>query len=293
MTLDDIEVALGQYLAAMTGVPAIAWPNKDFDPDGQYIEFRHSPTERVDDTVSGGFPFQIGLALMTVVSPRGQFSSSSNATAQAIANRFPKGLRRTAGDGNLVINRATSFGTPFQDGAYWRQPVVVSYVTEDNPAEYQPPTLASASRTGWAYYIDQEGAQAFLADERTLLTNDAGVTLDSQKPEDVATFWTGNALQGVDGDDRTMRVQFSVTPDDATTTGVLIELDIGGAQGVIDRKRVPITVGAAVEQEVSEAFELFCGGTFEANGCQVFLTFDGPVSVTGKTVLAKRGHKAR
>lgn len=128
-TFDQIETALGQHLRGMGSTP-IAWPNQDFTPTGTYIEFRHSPTERIDPVLAGGMPYQTGIALITVVAKAGGFATAANTLAQQIANRFPKALRLTAGSGRVIISAAPSFGTPFQDGAYWRQPVRVFYLTE-------------------------------------------------------------------------------------------------------------------------------------------------------------------
>jgi hypothetical protein len=132
MTFNEIEQAIGQRLSTMSGVPAIAWPNQDFKPpaSGTYIEFRHVPGERIDDTTSGGYPYQTGIALLTVVTKAGGFNTAANTLAQSIANRFPKALRLAAGGGFVLLNAPAALGTPFQDGAYWRQPVRVFYITE-------------------------------------------------------------------------------------------------------------------------------------------------------------------
>jgi len=130
MTFNDIEQAIGQHLATMTGAPDIAWPNKDFTPAGIYIEFRHAPNQVIDETISGGFSFQTGLVLMTVVSGKDEFSTTANAMAQKVADRFTKATRLTAGSGKVVINAPTSPGSPFVDGVYWRQPLRISYITE-------------------------------------------------------------------------------------------------------------------------------------------------------------------
>lgn len=152
-----------------------------------------------------------------------------------------------------------------------------------------------ADASGWAYHIDGSGTQSFAAGVRTQFTVDNATVLDSQKPSDITTFWdaASNVLTGLDGDDRVMRVGFDAAPDDATANSVVIELDIGGAQGVIAQKAVSVTTGAGVTQPISEEFELFCGATFEANGCAVYLTFDGPVTVGSKTILGKRNHRRR
>ena len=131
MTFAEIETALGQRLSGMSGVPAIAWPNRSFTPgSATYLEFRHSPGERTDPVLAGGDPQQSGIVLITVVTPAGGFATAANTLAQQVADRFPKALRLTAGSGNVVISAPSSLATPFQDGSWWRQPVRVFYITE-------------------------------------------------------------------------------------------------------------------------------------------------------------------
>lgn len=129
MNDNDIEQAFGQHLEAMGSTP-IAWPNDDFKPNGTYIEFRHVPNERVDPVISGGFPYQTGIILLTVVVQSGKFATEANALASEIADHFPKALRLAAGSGSVVVMAPANPGTPFQDGAYFRKPVSVRYITE-------------------------------------------------------------------------------------------------------------------------------------------------------------------
>lgn len=128
MTFDSIEQAIGLRLAALD--KPVAWPNADFTPNGTYIEFRHVPGERYDDTVDAIGAIQTGIVLLTVVIRSGAFATEANTIAQAIADLFPKALRIPAGTGNVVITAPASPGTPFQDGAYFRKPVRVFYITE-------------------------------------------------------------------------------------------------------------------------------------------------------------------
>jgi hypothetical protein len=132
MTLDELETALGQQVDAIADGTPIAWPNRDYDPaDGvPYIEFRHSPVSVDDPTGNGEYEYQRGLLLLTVVTERGKYSGEANGIAQALREGFRKSLRLSAGSGNVVINAPPSFGSPFVDGVYWRQPLVVSYITE-------------------------------------------------------------------------------------------------------------------------------------------------------------------
>jgi hypothetical protein len=128
MTFDNIEQAIGLRLAGL-GKP-VAWPNRDFTPNGTYIEFRHSPGARFDETIDATGPRQTGIVLLTVVTRAGGFATEANNLAQTIADLFPKALRIPAGSGKVLISAPSSLGPPFQDGAYWRQPVRVFYLTE-------------------------------------------------------------------------------------------------------------------------------------------------------------------
>lgn len=128
--MNDIETAVGQHLAGMANCPPIAWPNKDFTPSGTYIEFRHAPNDRIDNTIDGIGAYQMGLVLLTVVSAKDKYTTESNTLAGRIMDRFPKGLRLDAGPAAVLIYAPASPGTGFPDGAYWRQPITVPYVTE-------------------------------------------------------------------------------------------------------------------------------------------------------------------
>lgn len=136
MTFDEIETLVGQHLAAMDDVPPIAWPNAKFIVDGTYIEFRHAPIEQIDETISGGYAYHSGLFLITVVTEAGKHNTEANTLAQAISNHFPKALRISSDNGNVLITSPPSLGSGFQDGVFWRQPVRISYITEP---EYAAP----------------------------------------------------------------------------------------------------------------------------------------------------------
>lgn len=131
---DAIETALGQRLAALPNVPPIAWPNANYDPKATgavpYVEFVHSPVQRLDDTIDASDERQEGLALMTVVIARGQFTGPANALADAIAAHFPNGLRLPLSTGDdVMMAKPTDVIQGFTDGIYWRVPVRVTYRT--------------------------------------------------------------------------------------------------------------------------------------------------------------------
>lgn len=132
MTLVEIETALGQRLTGISPVPRVAWPNKDAALAVPYLEFRHVPVSVEDDTLDSTARRQVGLVLITVVAARDEFATVANDLAQTVQARFPRGLRLpVAGKGQILISRHPEAVPPFQDGVYWRQPVRITYQTEE------------------------------------------------------------------------------------------------------------------------------------------------------------------
>lgn len=131
MTFNEIEQTLGQWLEGMADAPPIAWPNKDYNPqDGlPYVEFRHVPTIRTDDSIDGGHEVQTGIVLLTVVTERDKFTTQAATIGQAIANRFSYGLRIAGATGDVMVSKPVDPVAGFVDGVYWRQPVRITYRT--------------------------------------------------------------------------------------------------------------------------------------------------------------------
>lgn len=298
MTFDDIETAVGKHLALMQDCPSIAWPNKDYSGTTPYIEFRHAPTDRVDETVSGGYPRQIGLFLLTVVVERDKFTGPANAIAQDIADRFPKAQRIIAADGTVLINTPSSLGTGFQDGSFWRQPVRVSYITESTVGGFTG-TVIEGSRiapneyTGWAAYVHTGASQSLVADTDTALINDAGSKIESQQPADVLALYDGSVITGRQGDSIMVGVEFTFTPSDGTASMLSVCIDIGGAIGKLYVEEFPITNGASVPHKISYHPPAYTLDTWPANGGTVTIRSDGPGSVTAVRYVIHRLHKAR
>lgn len=140
ISLTDIEFIIGRWLQRIEGLPPISWQNKAFDVSLPYIEFRHSPNTIISDTLGSGFEHRLGIFLLTVVTERNQSTIQSNNIAESIAKQFSKGLHLVRDGDDVVqsivnrntvtINQPTSFGAGFIDGAYWRQPITIFYITE-------------------------------------------------------------------------------------------------------------------------------------------------------------------
>lgn len=131
MTFAQIENALGQRLATMAAVPPIAWPNADAPGAVPYLQVSHFPNTRTNPVLSGGgHNVLTGIFLVTVVAPRNAFTGPASTIAQAVADRFPKALHLTAGDGHVVITDPSEPVPGFTDGTYWRVPIRIRYTTE-------------------------------------------------------------------------------------------------------------------------------------------------------------------
>lgn len=193
--------------------------------------------------------------------------------------------RKAANAINFLLNRANR-ATDGIDGLTDRVDAL-----EAND-ELQDTHIATA--TGWGNYSDP-GTQAIPANTRTLLTISGATKDETQKPGDIATFWNGttSTLPGRDGDGGTWRLKFRATPDDAVASTILIEADIGGAIGVLDEMERSLTKGAAVSHAISWSNSYFMRATFAANGAKFYVTTDGPVTLTAKSILVHRTHKAR
>lgn len=120
--MQTIETALGQALAAVPGIPAIAWPNRGAEPSRPFVLFDHVPTDWENVTVDASEVRAEGYFVASVCISQGTFSTAANTTAQAIITAFPVGRRL----GGVCVVQARPL-PGFFDGVGWRQPVRVDY----------------------------------------------------------------------------------------------------------------------------------------------------------------------
>lgn len=147
---------------------------------------------------------------------------------------------------------------------------------------------------GWANYVDAS-SQAIVANTRTLWTNAATSKDETQKPSEVPFFWdtANNLIPGRDGDAINIRLKMTATPQDTTASHLLIEFDIGGAIGVLDSHSFPLTDGALMGMPITYPLPAFNRATFAANGARIYVTADGPVTLSNKALLVQRVHRGR
>lgn len=120
-----IEIALGQALAAVSGIPQIAWPNRSAEPVRPFVLFDHVPANWDNVTVDGSETRADGYFVASVCVSQGGFTVAANTRAKAIMAAFPAGRRL----GGVCIIRARPLLGYF-DGVGWRQPVQVDYRSE-------------------------------------------------------------------------------------------------------------------------------------------------------------------
>jgi len=130
MTEADISAALGKHLAALGGVPAIVWENKD-KPDSvkrPYVQVQMVRVSRRSLDLAGGAGVTSrGYMQVTVVSDLDQFATAAETIADSIAAHFRKGVKLSENGGTVTVTDAPNILTSFRDGPDWRTPVQVDY----------------------------------------------------------------------------------------------------------------------------------------------------------------------
>lgn len=153
----------------------------------------------------------------------------------------------------------------------------------------------TAAATGWEVYDHGGGAQSLAASTRTKLQIDGATSIISQSPPDATPLWdtTTDKITGRNGDAITVKVQLTFTPDDATASDFTVDVDIGGAIGIVERQDFSVIRGAGVEHYFAWTFVAYTLNTWEANGGEVYATCDGPGDITDLRIVIARVHKAR
>lgn len=184
---------------------------------------------------------------------------------------------------------------PDRDGTGWTYKVALAInwllSRAAAAADFDALSLLVSRKTGWGLYQDTAAAQS-IATTRTVFTINKGTVIETQKPSDVTTFFDANKITGRNGDAIVVKVQCVFTPDDATASEILFEVDIGGAIGVVESQAFGLVSGAGVGHPISWTFVAYTLGTWAANGGTIYVTCDGPGKLTAKRTVIARAHKA-
>jgi len=155
----------------------------------------------------------------------------------------------------------------------------------------------SGNTSGWASYVDTVHVDlgtsfTVSADTDTILPNNAGTIIDSQKPSDIATFYDGSVITGRNGDALDMMLYFKAVPS-AANQWLEVWVDIGGAVGELYKQTFVFPKGASVERGIVYGLpSAYTLGTWEANGATVYVRSNAIVDIYKINYNFDRTHKA-
>ena len=156
---------------------------------------------------------------------------------------------------------------------------------------------------GWGYYQDTQYTTgnrfSVTGNVDTDLPNNKLSVIESQKPDDVATFYDGLTIPGRNGDDIIISIDFTVVPTSASTSLIEVWLDITGGTGTptglanLYRRIFTFPKGTGVERKISLSHSGYTLNTWEANGAAVKIRTDNSADIFDINYIIKRTHKAR
>lgn len=147
--------------------------------------------------------------------------------------------------------------------------------------------------TGWGAYTHTGASQSLAANVKQTLANNAGSVIETQKPDDVSSFYSSSLITGRAGDSIGVGIEFVFTPSDGTASNLFMAIDIGGTFGELYARDFPIFRGAGVPHKISYNIQAYTLNTWEANGGSVKVEADGPGVITDVRYVVHRLHKAK
>ena len=151
--------------------------------------------------------------------------------------------------------------------------------------------------TGWGEYSDTQYTSgspfSVAADTDTVLPNNAGSKIESQKPSDVTEFYDGTVITGRNGDGLAITVDFLAVPTSAAATYIEVWIDIGGGIDPLYKRIVTFPKGSGVVRPINFSVNAYTLNTWEANGGTVYVRSNGPVDLYNIRYVLTRTHKAQ
>lgn len=126
-----IKARIEALAATFSPVIPVAWPNKDYSPDGnRYMQVAIVPAPNQRMTIDA-LHRRAGSVVITVASRVNNGSGEGDGLADAVAAYFSADTRFPASSNAVRITAAPSIREGFIDGGYWRTPVVIPFETLD------------------------------------------------------------------------------------------------------------------------------------------------------------------
>jgi len=125
----DISAALDGYLAAMSDLPPVAWPNAEFKPTKETLYLR--PTVVMGDTVGGTLGADIedmysGFYQVDVIAPAGEGKNAALVMADLVADRFRRDTIITENSREIHCLHSSPLAAN-NDGAWYVIPVQINF----------------------------------------------------------------------------------------------------------------------------------------------------------------------
>lgn len=131
MNLDEVEDAFGKDLLEIPGRPSIIWPGGNLDVPRPRLIFQHNPFAVEDDTLDCTYIYWTGNFTLTALTTGSNRVNEARYIYELLKDRYPKGRRIAINAQNtMLINKPPAPRTGFPDGADWRLPIVIDYLTE-------------------------------------------------------------------------------------------------------------------------------------------------------------------
>lgn len=166
---------------------------------------------------------------------------------------------------------------------------ILSGLIDDNFSDLE-------GRTGWGSYSDTAYTSgspfALTANTDTVLPNNKGTVIETQKPLDVATFYDGTVITGRNGDGLSLTLECTVEPASGTNTYFEIWVDIGGSVGKLYPRTIPFVKGVTA-YSLNVSFTAYTLDTWQANGGTVYVRSNTNCDIYGIRYVLTRTHRAR
>jgi hypothetical protein len=151
--------------------------------------------------------------------------------------------------------------------------------------------------TGWAEYEDTQYTSgspfSVSGNTDTILPNNAGGVIDSQKPSDITTFYNGSVITGRSGDGLAVTIDFNAVPTSGGTTFLEVWLNIGGGLPDLYKRIITFPKGTGIVRPINFTVSAYTLNTWEANGATVYVRSNGNIDVYDIRYVLTRLHKAK
>lgn len=198
----------------------------------------------------------------------------------------PKFFALTCNGYNMVINstyvkRWQKSKDEAKTNVYFLDSLNMSYVTSDNTVEEVLSLINSKipDELGGYSFTDElntiSNPQILLEDTPQALTNDDVSPFNIAAPDYGSNWWdsVNNKIQpdNANLDFYTARIDFTANPQQ-NNQYLIMQLDIGGSQGVIWENTIALPRGGNVDSRKVVSIDFFAGSTFLQNGGSILLT---------------------